>query len=398
MINENMYQLGSAPNAIRALFAYGLERKAIIGNDKVFDFSIGNPSIPAPYQVEEAIVNLVSGDPQSIHGYTPAAGAADVRQAIADSINRRFGMKATPDTIYLSAGAAASLSISIQALSEGEEEFIVITPYFPEYRVWIEHAGCTCIEVPANQQSFQLDVAALENAITPKTKGIIINSPNNPVGTVYSRASLEALAKLLTNKEQEFQSEIFLICDEPYREIVYDNVEVPYVPAIYDRTIVCYSYSKSLSLPGERIGYLYVSERMPHAHRVYLAVCGAGRALGFVCAPSLFQQVIKHCVDTPSDVAAYDENRHLLTEELTALGYECIEPQGAFYLWVKALEPNAEAFAEKAKAYELLLVPSTSFGCQGWVRVSYCVAKQTIQASIPAFKALMEDYKTSRNT
>lgn len=394
MINNQMYKLGSEPSAIRELFAYGLERKAKIGADKVYDFSIGNPSIPAPPQVKQALCELIEEDPQKVHSYTPAAGDPAVRSVIADSINRRFGMNATAGNLYLTAGAAASLIISMKALSAGGEEFIVISPYFPEYKVWIEQVGCTCVEVPADQATFQLDIEAIGAAITPQTKGIIINSPNNPVGTVYSRENLEDLAKMLGEKQQEFGSDIYLICDEPYREIAFDGVEVPYIPSLYEKTIVCYSYSKSLSLPGERIGYIYVSERMPDSVQVYIAVCGAGRALGFVCAPSLFQQVIARCVDVPSDVAAYAENRELLTTGLSRLGYEFIEPQGAFYLWVKALEPDAEAFSEKAKALELLLVPSTSFGCDGWVRIGYCVSKETIKNAMPAFEALMAQYRS----
>lgn len=393
MVNEKMYELGNEPSAIRELFAYGLARKAEIGDDKVFDFSIGNPSIPAPDAVKQAIVELLDEPPIVLHGYTPAQGTPAVREAIASSINRRFGMKAAPANIYMTAGAAASLAISINAVADEGDEFIVITPYFPEYRIWIEAAGCTCVEVPAHAGDFQLDLAAIEMAITSKTKGVIINSPNNPVGTVYSEENLRGLAEVLDAKRDEFGQVIYLICDEPYREIVYDGVEVPYVPSIYDATIVCYSYSKSLSLPGERIGYLYVSERMPEAARVYAAVCGAGRALGFVCAPSLFQGVVERCVDTPTDVAAYAENRKALTCGLAELGYEYVEPQGAFYLWVKALEPDEQAFAERAKAHELLLVPSTSFGCSGYVRVGYCIDKTTIENSMPAFKALMEEYR-----
>ena len=393
MVNEKMYELGNEPSAIRELFAYGLARKAEIGDDKVFDFSIGNPSIPAPDAVKQAIIELLDEPPIVLHGYTPAQGTPAVREAVASSINRRFGMKAAPANIYMTAGAAASLAISINAAADAGDEFIVITPYFPEYRIWIEAAGCTCVEVPAHAGDFQLDLAAIEAAITSKTKGVIINSPNNPVGTVYSEENLRGLAEVLDAKRDELGQVIYLICDEPYREIVYDGVEVPYVPSIYDATIVCYSYSKSLSLPGERIGYLYVSERMPEAARVYAAVCGAGRALGFVCAPSLFQGVVERCVDTPTDVAAYAENRKALTCGLAELGYEYVEPQGAFYLWVKALEPDEQAFAERAKAHELLLVPSTSFGCSGYVRVGYCIDKTTIENSMPAFKALMEEYR-----
>lgn len=393
MVNEKMYELGSEPSAIRELFAYGLARKAEIGEDKVFDFSLGNPSIPAPAAVKEAIVELLEQPPVALHGYTPAQGTPGVRTAIADSINRRFGMNAAAANIYMTAGAAASLDISINAVANEGDEFIVIAPYFPEYRIWIEAAGCTCIEVMAREIDFQLDLAAIEAAVTPKTKGIIINSPNNPVGSVYSEENLRGLADMLCSKQEELGSVIYVICDEPYREIVYEGVEVPYIPAIYDNTIVCYSYSKSLSLPGERIGYLYVPERMPDWQRVYAAICGAGRALGFVCAPSLFQGVIEKCVDVPTDVAAYAENRALLCRGLSELGYEYVEPQGAFYLWVKALEPDEQAFADRAKAHELLLVPSTSFGCSGYVRIGYCVDKATIEQSMPAFAALMAEYR-----
>ncbi|WP_303202576.1 pyridoxal phosphate-dependent aminotransferase [Raoultibacter timonensis] len=393
MVNEKMYELGSEPSAIRELFAYGLTRKAEIGEDKVFDFSLGNPSIPAPAAVKEAIIELLDEPPVALHGYTPAQGTPGVRTAIADSINRRFGMNAAAANIYMTAGAAASLDISINAVANEGDEFIVIAPYFPEYRIWIEAAGCTCIEVMAREIDFQLDLAAIEAAVTPKTKGIIINSPNNPVGSVYSEENLRGLADVLCSKQEELGSVIYVICDEPYREIVYEGVEVPYIPAIYDNTIVCYSYSKSLSLPGERIGYLYVPERMPDWQRVYAAICGAGRALGFVCAPSLFQGVIEKCVDAPTDVAAYAENRALLCRGLSELGYEYVEPRGAFYLWVKALEPDEQAFADRAKAHELLLVPSTSFGCSGYVRIGYCVDKATIEQSMPAFAALMAEYR-----
>lgn len=393
MVNEKMYDLGSEPSAIRELFAYGLARKAEIGADKVFDFSLGNPSIPAPDAVKQAIVELLDEPPISLHGYTPAQGTPGVRSAIADSINRRFGMKATSSNIYMTAGAAASLAISINAVADAGDEFIVVAPYFPEYRIWIEAADCTCVEVMARELDFQLDLAAIEAVVTPKTKGVIVNSPNNPVGWVYSEENLRGLADVLRVKQEEFGSVIYLICDEPYREIVYEGVNVPYVPALYDNTIVCYSYSKSLSLPGERIGYIYVSERMPEWNRAYAAICGAGRALGFVCAPSLFQGVIEKCVDVPTDVAAYAENRELLCQGLAGLGYEYVEPQGAFYLWVKALEPDEQAFAARAKEHELLLVPSTSFGCTGYVRIGYCVSKETIANSMPAFKALMEEYR-----
>ena len=391
MINQRMFNLGDEPSAIRELFAYGMARKAEIGADKVFDFSIGNPSVPAPDAVKRAVIELMDEDPVLLHGYTPAAGDPRVRQAVADHIRRTFDVPATPGNVYLTAGAAAALAISISAITEPGDEVMVISPFFPEYAVWVATAGCTLVEVPATQPDFQLDVDAIAAAITPKTSAIIINSPNNPVGAVYSRENLTAFADMLAEKEAELGRPLYVISDEPYRLITY-GAEVPYVPAIWPRTIVCYSYSKCLSLPGERIGYVYVSDLADDAAAVSTAVAGAGRALGFICAPALFQRVLAECIDEPADVAAYAENRALLTEGLAALGYEFVEPQGAFYLWVRALEDDAQAFSDRAKDFELLLVPSDSFGVGGWVRVSYCVARDVIENSMPAFKALKESY------
>lgn len=393
MVNERMLALGNEPSAIRELFAYGLQRKAEIGADKVFDFSLGNPSVPSPDAVRVAITEAMEEPPCALHGYTPAQGTPAVRAAVAGSIQRRYGCEASPDHIYMTAGAAAGLAISLAAVTHPGDEVVVIAPYFPEYKVFIESAGCVCVEVPAHEPDFQLDVAAIADAITPKTSALIIDSPNNPTGAVYGRAALEELACVLREKENEFDSQIYLISDEPYREIVY-GADVPWVPALYARTIVCYSYSKSLSLPGERIGWLYAADQMGReADEVYAAICGAGRALGFVCAPALFQRMIERCVDTPSDVDAYATNRELLTNGLAELGYEYVEPQGAFYLWVRALEPDARAFAERAKSHELLLVPSDSFGSEGWVRIGYCVDAEVIRNSMPAFKALAEEYR-----
>lgn len=392
MVNERMWGLGDEPSAIRELFAYGMGRKAEIGADKVFDFSIGNPSVPAPEAIKQAVLDLMEEPPCALHGYTPAAGDPAVREVVADSIQRRFGVPATADHIYMTVGAAASLAISLSAITEPGDDVIVISPYFPEYKVWIESAGCTCVEVPADLTTFQLDLDALCAAIGPKTSAVIINSPNNPVGSVYSRENLEGLAALLKEKEASLGRDLYLISDEPYREIAYEGIEIPYIPTLYPRTLVCYSYSKSLSLPGERIGYVYVSNLMENSNKVYTAVAGAGRALGFICAPVLFQRAIARCIDEPSDVAAYAENRELLTENLSALGYEYVEPQGAFYLWVKALEDDAQAFSDRAKEHELLIVPSDSFGVGGWTRISYCIARETIINSIPAFKALKESY------
>ena len=391
-LNERMYGLGAEPSAIRELFAYGLERKAQIGADKVFDFSIGNPSVPAPNAVKQAIIELAEMDPVELHGYTPAPGLYTTRKAVADNIRRRFGVPATPENVYMTAGAAASLGIAFQAVAVPGEEIITIAPFFPEYRTFVESAQCTLVPVAARASDFQIDISAVEAAINEKTRAVLINTPNNPTGAVYSRENLEELAALLTRKEEELDRKLYLISDEPYREISYGK-EIPYVPTLYPRTIVCYSWSKSLSLPGERIGYVYVSDYASNAREISTAIAGAGRALSYVCAPALFQRVIERCIDEPSDVESYRENREILSEGLKKLGYEYIEPDGAFYLWVKALEPDAQAFCEAAKKFELLLVPSNSFGCEGWMRLSYCISKETIVNSLPAFAALKESYQ-----
>ena len=392
MYNETMYERGNAPSAIRELFAYGMERKAQIGEDKVFDFSIGNPSVPAPDSVAETIRELADMAPAQLHAYSAAQGLESTRTAIAENLNKRFGTHYTADNLYLTMGAAACLSACFTALIKPGDEIIVIAPYFPEYRIWIEFAGGVCVEVPAREDNFQIDLDALEQAITEKTKAVVINTPNNPVGTVYTRETLEGLADVLVQAEQKFDHDIYLISDEPYRELTY-GVEVPWVPAIYPNTLVCYSWSKSLSLPGDRIGYVLVPNEVHDSREVYLAVCGAGRSLGYICAPVFFQRVIERCVDEPTNVEAYAVNREILTHALDELGYEYIEPDGAFYLWIKALEPDAQAFSNKAKEHELLLVPSDSFGVGGWVRAGYCIDKSTIEHSIPAFAALKADYE-----
>lgn len=392
MYNETMYERGNAPSAIRELFAYGMERKAQIGEDKVFDFSIGNPSVPAPDSVAETIRELADMAPAQLHAYSAAQGLESTRAAIAENLNKRFGTHYTADNLYLTMGAAACLSACFTALIEPGDEIIVIAPYFPEYRIWIEFAGGVCVEVPAREDNFQIDLDALEQATTEKTKAVVINTPNNPVGTVYTRETLEGLADVLVQAEQKFDHDIYLISDEPYRELTY-GVEVPWVPAIYPNTLVCYSWSKSLSLPGDRIGYVLVPNEVHDSREVYLAVCGAGRSLGYICAPVFFQRVIERCVDEPTNVEAYAVNREILTHALDELGYEYIEPDGAFYLWIKALEPDAQAFSNKAKEHELLLVPSDSFGVGGWVRAGYCIDKSTIEHSIPAFAALKADYE-----
>ena len=392
MIQNNMMGLGKNRSTIRELFEFGRKRKAEIGAENVFDFSLGNPSVPAPKAVEEAIRELLSEkDPVSLHGYTSAQGDAGVRRVIAENLTARYGVKCDPDLVYMTCGAAASLTISLNALVGEGDEVAVPAPYFPEYRVFVEKAGAKLVEVPGDE-GFGLDLAAMERAVNEKTAAIILNSPNNPTGVVLKEAELRALAELLKKKEKETGRPVYLISDEPYRELIYSGKKTALPAAFYPRTLTCYSYSKALSLPGERIGYIAVSPEMPEAGDVYAAVCGAGRALGFVCAPALFQYVAGKCDGVLPDLAAYDENRRLLTDGLRAIGYETASPDGAFYLFVKAPDGNARAFSEKAKEFEILLVPGDDFGGPGWARLAYCVKKETIERSMPAFRALFESY------
>ena len=394
--NQKMYGLGSKRSIIREIFEYSKIRSQEIGKDKVFDFSLGNPSVPAPKEVNETICELLKNESSVLlHGYTSAQGDAGVRKTIADSINSKFGVGITPNHIYMTCGAAASLSICLKALFEDgkDEECVVFAPFFTEYRVFIENAGGKIVISQPMEKTFQIDISDLENKITPKTKAIIVNSPNNPSGVVYSEETIKALCDLIEKKSKEYGSDIYLIADEPYRELVYSGVSVPYLMNYYKNTLVCYSYSKSLSLPGERIGYIAVSPKMDNGSDIYLAVCGAGRSLGYVCAPSLFQQVIARCIDAKVNVEAYKENRDLLYDNLTSYGYECVKPDGAFYLFVKALESDAYKFYEKAKNHEILVVPCDDFGVQGYVRIAYCTAKETVVNALPAFKALYEEYQ-----
>ena len=390
-----MYGLGSKRSIIREIFEYSKTRAAEIGAENVYDFSLGNPSVPAPCEVNDTIRELL--DTQSsvlLHGYTSAQGDAGVRGIIADRINARFGVGISPNLIYMTCGAAASLSICLKALVEDgeEDECIVFAPFFTEYRVFIENAGAKIVVSQPLEKTFQIDVCDLESKITPKTKAIIVNSPNNPSGVVYSEETVKALCELLERKSAEYGKPIYLIADEPYRELVYSGVEVPYLMNYYDNTLVCYSYSKSLSLPGERIGYIAVSPKMADGTNIYLAVCGAGRSLGYVCAPSLFQQVIARCIDAKVNVEAYKENRDILYDNLTAYGYECVKPDGAFYLFVKALEDDAYKFFERAKKHEILVVPCDDFGVSGYVRIAYCTDKSRVEGALPAFRALAEEY------
>ena len=393
MLNEKMYGLGSKRSIIREIFEYCKSRAKEIGADKVFDFSIGNPSVPAPKEINEAICELVRNESAVLlHGYTSAQGDLGVRVAIANEINERFGAGVNENSIYMTCGAAASLTISLKALLNPGDECVVFAPFFTEYRVFVENAGGTLVVSKPMAKTFQIDIKDLEDKITEKTRAIIVNSPNNPSGVVYSEETIKALCSVLEKKQIEYGAPIYLIADEPYRELVFDGIKVPYLMNYYDNTIVCYSYSKALSLPGERIGYIAVSPKAQDSQSVYLAVCGAGRSLGYVCAPSLFQQVIKKTIGAKVDVNIYKENRDILYGALTEYGYECVSPDGAFYLFVKALEEDAYKFFEKAKSKEILVVPCDDFGVKGYVRIAYCVDKERIVNALPAFKALYEEY------
>ncbi len=391
MVNARNKKLGEARSVIREIFEYGNARKREIGADKVFDFSIGNPGVPAPGEVNEEIVRLVNTMPSlALHGYTSAAGAPEVREAVARYIRTAFGVPMSAEGVYMTCGAAASLTITLNALCEEGDEFVVITPCFPEYGVFIESAGGKVVTA-ATGEDFHPDLAALDAAVGAHTKGVILNSPNNPTGAVYSVQELAAIAGLLRRKSAQRGAPVFLIADEPYRELTY-GAEVPYPMAFYENTVVCYSFSKSLSLAGERIGYIAASPQCAAAADVFSAVCGAGRALGFVCAPALFQRVVATCLGKSGDVEEYRANRDLLLHTLQRCGFVCIPPEGAFYLFVRSPEPDAAAFCERAKKYELLLVPSDGFGVKGYVRISYCVERAVIERAAPAFEALAKEY------
>jgi aspartate aminotransferase len=388
MYNQTAYQLGSNRSVIRELFEYGRRRAAVVGSENIFDYSLGNPSIPAPKEVEQAIRDILTDTPSlAIHGYTSAIGDLDTRKAIADDLNLRYNAGVTPEDLFIGCGAAPELVATFTALSIPGGEVLAVAPYFPEYKPFVNQAGMELKVVPADVPGFQIKLDAVEAMITDKTVAIIINSPNNPAGTVYTAETLTALAALLERKGEEFGHPIYIVADEPYRELAY-GVEVPFIPNLYPNTIVCYSYSKSLSLPGERIGYVYVPQAAADSRRIYAAVAGASRGLGHVCAPSLMQKIIARCAHLRPDLAAYDRNRRALYEGLIEAGYEVAKPDGAFYLFVKAPGGDAMAFSEKAKEKDLLVVPGDGFGCPGYFRVCYCVSYDMIQKSLPVFAAL----------
>lgn len=394
--NSKSYALGSKRSIIREIFEYSKIRAQEIGADNVFDFSLGNPSVEPPKEVTESLIKLLSTkNPTALHGYTSAQGDANVRKIIADKINRDFSLNLSANNIYMTCGAAASLSICLKAVMNQGDECIVLAPFFTEYRVFIENAGGKIVVSMPNDKDFQIDFNDFESRITPNTKAVIINSPNNPSGVVYSKETIKKVCEILEKKQQEYKKVIYLIADEPYRELVYDNIEVPYLMNYYDNSLVCYSYSKSLSLPGARIGYIAVNPFLKSSNEIYLAVCGAGRSLGYVCAPSLFQYLVAECIDAKVNIKAYKENRDLLYNNLTSFGFNCIKPDGAFYLFVKSPDKDAFSFYEQAKKHEILVVPCDDFGVSGYVRIAYCVDKKRIENSLASFKALANEYKLS---
>ena len=393
MLNEKMIELGENSSVIRELFEYGNRRKAEIGADKVLDFSLGNPNVPCPDRVTRSFMHLLEEtEAASLHGYTSAPGDMTVRKAVSDYMNEKYGIGCEPSDFYMTAGAAASLTITLRSVCREGSQVIVFTPYFPEYKVFIENAGGTTVEVPVRTEDFQPDFEALERALNRDTAAVIVNSPNNPTGAVLTEESLKKLSELLEKAQERFGTEIFLISDEPYRELVYEGTKLALPVNYYDNTIVCYSWSKSLSMPGERIGYIMVSPRAARRRKIFAAICGSGRSLGFVCAPALMQYVVAMNQGVTSDLEEYAKNRQLIYEIVTGCGFEAVRPDGAFYLFVKSPSGDGNELSEKAKKYELLLVPSDSFGIEGYVRISYCVSRQQIEKSAEAFRALAADY------
>ena len=393
-MDEQSYKLGSNRSAIRELFEYSKKRKAEIGEENVFDFSLGNPSVNPPKEVNETIIKILQEqNPCAVHGYTSAQGDAETRNAIADDLNRRYGTSYTGDMIYMTCGAASSLTISFKAIKDSEEdEILAIAPFFPEYKVFVEAVGEKFNYVEADLDNFEINFDDLEKKVNKHTKAIIIDSPNNPSGVIYQEESLKRLASFLVSKQKEYGHPIYIISDEPYREIAYDGRVVPHIPSLYDNTILCYSYSKNLSLPGERIGYVLVPPKCVESNKLYLTVCGAGRSMGYVCAPSLMQKMIAKCASLVGDVSEYQRNRDALYSGLTKIGYECVYPAGAFYLFVKALE-DSSSFSERAKQFDLIVVPSDGFGVKGYFRLAYCTKYETIINSMPKFQALFDSYK-----
>ncbi len=393
MISQTMYELGTKKSTIRTIFEYGRKRAAIVGEDNIYDYSLGNPNVPAPQFIKQAIFDILNEEePCAVHGYTIAPGLPVVREKLAKSVNRRFNTNFAGKNFFMTGGAAGAITIVFKALSEKDDEFITFAPFFPEYKCFVESTGAKLVIVPAQPKDFQINFSEFEKCISPKTKAVIVNSPNNPSGAVYSEDTIKKLAAIMTKKSREYNHPIFLISDEPYREIAYNNIDVPYLTHYYNDTIICYSYSKSFSLPGERIGYIIVPDETADYEKIYGSIAGAARVLTHVNAPSLFQKVIQRCCDMPSDISAYQKNGDILYNGLIEAGFKCIKPQGAFYLFPESLEPDDYAFCKKAQEFDLLLVPGSDFGCPGHFRASYCIKTETIKKSLSVFKKLAQSY------
>lgn len=395
MISEKMRPLAENNSVIRVMFEEGKRLAAIYGAENVYDFSLGNPNVPAPDEVKESILEILEEEESAfVHGYMSNAGYEDVRETIADSLNARFGTSFGVNNILMTVGAASGLNVILKTVLEPGDEVIVFAPYFVEYGSYVRNYDGTLVVISPNTEDFQPNLEELKEKITLRTRAVIINTPNNPTGVVYSAQTLERLAEILRQKKEEFGTEILLISDEPYRELAYDGAEVPYVTRYYEDTVICYSYSKSLSLPGERIGYLVIPDELQDSREVFTAATIANRVLGSVNAPSLMQRVIKRCIEKGAHVnlAAYDRNRNRLYEGLKDWGFSCIRPEGAFYLFVKSPIPDEQEFCRQAAKYRLLLVPGTSFACPGYVRIAYCVSYEQIERSMPAFGKLAEEY------
>ena len=392
MVVERYHQMGVAKSRIRVLFEYGMAQAAKVGKENVFDFSIGNPSVPAPAAVADTVRELLEMDPIALHGYTPAGGCAEARESIAADLTKRTGTKIRPENIFFTCGAAPAMTSCMQALAVENAEFLLLAPYFSEYPAYAASTGAKCVVVPPDTEHFQVHVDEVEKRITKNTQAIIVNSPNNPSGVIYSVETLKALAEVLTRKSEEIGHPIYIFSDEPYRELTYDGLDAPYIPSIYPNTIICYSYSKILSMPGERIGYVCVPDYCADSEVVYAAIAGAARALGHVCAPSLWQRVVARNTALRPDLKTYDQNRVTLYTELTKMGFRCVKPQGAFYMMVAAPDGDSEGFSDRAKELNILAVPCDGFGCPGFVRFSTCVSPEMIQRSLPSFRKLAASY------
>ena len=394
MLSQHYIEMTSQKSAIRELFDYGSKRAKEIGYENVFDYSLGNPSVPAPQAFTDALMDLIQNtDPVALHGYSPSLGIPSVRQAVADSLNQRFGMNFKMEDIFMAVGAAGAIAHAVRAVTVPGDEVITFAPFFPEYYHYVNGTGAVLKVVPADITSFQINFEAFEELLNPKTMAVLINTPNNPSGIVYSTATIEKLAAILTAKSKEYGHPIYIISDEPYREIVFQGVDAPFVAKHYDNTIICYSFSKSLSLPGERIGYVAVNPACTDAALI-VDMCGQiSRGIGHNCPPSLIQLAVARVLDMTADLSVYETNKNILYKELTRIGFDIVEPGGTFYLFPKALEENAGAFCERAKAHDLLLVPSDTFGCPGHFRICYCIPTEKVLRSIPVFEELAKEYR-----